>query len=267
MREIAGLPEMQQVADLFVSIWGGARPPATIDLMSALSKAGNYVAGAFDGTALVGACIGFFHAPAEAALHSHIAGVRADAAGRGVGQALKMHQRDWALARGVTEVTWTFDPLIGRNAYFNLAKLGARAVEYLPDFYGPMGDDINGTDASDRLLVRWNLREPEAAEKAAGAVVALGRDATGRPVPGTRDGDRLLIAVPTDVHLLRATDPGLAREWRSQVSETMTGLLAEGARVTGFDRDGGYVMTRPEQHGQHGQHGQHEQFEREGSDV
>ncbi|MCD5354662.1 hypothetical protein [Kineosporia mesophila] len=168
MREIVGLTEMSQVEDLFVSIGGGDRLPATIDLMSAPSKAGHYVTGAFPGTVLAGAGIGFFHAPAEAGRHSHIAGVAGTPAGRGAGHALKMRQRDWAPARGVTESTWTFDPLIGRNAYFDLARLGARAVEYLPDFYGPMGDDINGTDASDRLRVRWDLLDPRRTRKLPG---------------------------------------------------------------------------------------------------
>ena len=53
----------------------------TIELLRAFSKAGNYVAGAFDGGRLVGACVGFFHAPAEDALHSHIAGVSPSATG------------------------------------------------------------------------------------------------------------------------------------------------------------------------------------------
>src|SRR3712207_7442617 len=62
----------------------------------------------------------------------------------------KLHQRAWAIARGVHEVAWTFDPLVARNAWFNLTKLGARATEYLPNFYGPMDDGINGADESDR---------------------------------------------------------------------------------------------------------------------
>src|SRR5699024_8773798 len=97
-----------------------ANPPVTTELLRALTKAGNYVTGAYDGAELIGACVGFFGEPAGAALHSHIAGVTGAARGRHVGFALKLHQRAWALRRGVREIAWTFDPLIRRNAYFNL---------------------------------------------------------------------------------------------------------------------------------------------------
>ncbi len=216
-REVSDLDEMRRIVTLFGSIWGGGRPPVSTELLRALSKAGNYVAGAFSGPDLVGACVAFFHEPAERALHSHVAGVSAQAAGRGVGYRLKQHQRSWALERGVGHIDWTFDPLIARNAHFNLVKLGARAVEYLPNFYGPMVDDINGTDESDRLLVRWTL---EPAERA----------------PGPPEGKR--VAVPEDIELLRRTDPGLAREWRLRVREQ---LLGDG-QIQGFDRNGGYIV-------------------------
>ena len=76
VRELVDLAELEDVVGLFASIWGrDANPPMTLELLRAFTKAGNYVGGAFDGDRLVGACVGFFHAPAEDALHSHIAGV------------------------------------------------------------------------------------------------------------------------------------------------------------------------------------------------
>ena len=131
----------------------------TVELLRAFAKAGNYVGGAFEGGRLVGACVGFFHAPPGRPAR-HVAGVAPGLNGRHVGFALKLHQRAWALLRGVSEIAWTFDPLVSRNAYFNLVKLGARPAEYLPNFYGTMLDSINGDDDSDRLLVRWRLRSP-----------------------------------------------------------------------------------------------------------
>ncbi|MFC6345542.1 GNAT family N-acetyltransferase, partial [Nocardioides hankookensis] len=161
MREVADLAELAAVVALYADIWGrDANPPMTLELLRAFTKAGNYVGGAFEGDRLVGACVGFFHAPAEDALHSHIAGVAGDVLGRHVGFALKLHQRAWAMLRGVSEIAWTFDPLVSRNAYFNLVKLAARPAEYLPNFYGAMLDTLNGDDDSDRLLVRWSLRDP-----------------------------------------------------------------------------------------------------------
>ncbi len=231
----------------------------TIELLRAFSKAGNYVAGAFDGDELVGACVGFFGAPADEALHSHIAGVSAGARGRSVGFALKLHQRAWALLRGVSAVTWTFDPLVRRNAYFNLAKLGAPPEEYLANFYGGMHDAINGDDDSDRLLVHWRLDAPTVvaacvgttvpvdaeAERTSGAAVALGISALGAPELGTLDGPALLVAAPADIEILRVRDPGCAKDWRIALREVLGTLIADGARVAGFDRAGWYVLHRP----------------------
>ncbi len=260
MRALTELAEFAAVCRLYDAIWrpDPANPPVTAELLRALSKAGNYVAGAYDDTGLAGASVGFFGAPAHRELHSHIAGVAGAALGRSVGFALKLHQRAWSLRRGATAITWTFDPLVRRNAYFNLAKLAAAPAEYLPDFYGGMHDGINAGDESDRLLVRWELAAPPveracagvplycdaAAARGAGAVIALGRSDAGEPVRGDGSGATVLVAVPADVEALRLTAPDTARRWRVAVREVLGGLLADGARVTGFDRSGYYVVTR-----------------------
>ena len=251
VRELTGIDELNRAVGLLAAIWGrSANPPMTVELLRAFGKAGNYVAGAFDGDCLVGACVGFFHAPASDALHSHIAGVAAAATGRSIGFALKLHQRAWALLRGVSEIAWTFDPLVARNAYFNLAKLGARPVEYLPNFYGPMSDAINGDEDTDRLLVSWRLRDRADGDAVvedggtAGAVPALSVADDGSPVPGRLDGATSLVAVPHDIERLRVTDPVMARRWRGAVREALTGLVRGGGRIDGFDRAGWYVVRR-----------------------
>ena len=260
IREITELGDLEAVYRLYDAIWrpDPANPPVTTELLRALAKAGNYVTGAFEGPRLVGACVGFFRPPADEAMHSHVAGVSADATGRQVGFALKLHQRAWAMLRGVSEIAWTFDPLVSRNAYFNLAKLAATAAEYLPNFYGGMNDGINGDDDTDRLLARWALNAPEvtaacagtvrtcdaASERARGAVVAVARSADGSPVPGVLQGRTLLVAVPPDIASLRAADPGLGREWRRVVRDVLTTSMADGAYLAGFDRSGWYVLRR-----------------------
>jgi predicted GNAT superfamily acetyltransferase len=272
IHEISDLEGLEAVYRLYDTIWrpDPTNPPVTTELLRALTKAGNYVAGAFDDTGLIGACVGFFGMPetslavspdsaprASLELHSHIAGVVPRALGRSVGFALKLHQRSWALRRGVAVMEWTFDPLVRRNAYFNLVKLGALPAEYLPNFYGGMHDTINAGDESDRLLARWELdsrdvaaaalgktspRDAEA-ELARGAVVALDRNGNGGPAAGSLAGDTLLVAVPPDIESLRASDPAAARDWRVAVRETLGAAMADGARVTGFDRAGWYVLS------------------------
>ncbi|WP_246292861.1 GNAT family N-acetyltransferase [Lentzea indica] len=249
VRQLTEYAELVATQRLYESIWrpNGNTPPVTAELLRAMTKAGSYVAGAFDGDDLVGACIGFCSPPAAGALHSHIAGVAAGMRGRNVGYALKLDQRAWALERGLSEVTWTFDPLVRRNAYFNLGKLGAEATEYLPDFYGHMQDDINGGGETDRLLISWRVAAPEVVAACAGrprtvhatGVVGLGISADGLPEQGTRKGSTVLVAVPPDVEALRATNPAAANEWRYAVRDVLGGLLAEGAASRGSTSPGG----------------------------
>jgi predicted GNAT superfamily acetyltransferase len=247
VRELTTIDEFTGVCALFQEIWrtGPENPLVNNELLRALTKAGNYLAGAFTGDRLVGACVGFFGAPAENTMHSHIAGVSATAVGRSVGYALKLHQRAWALQRGVGVIGWTFDPLVARNAWFNLGKLGATATEYLPHFYGGMHDLVNNGDDTDRLLVHWDLHRHHGIARVPGhAVVALGRTADGAPEKGVTAGETLLVAVPPDITALRAGNPAMARDWRVAVRDVLGGLLADGARVAGFDRAGWYVVSR-----------------------
>lgn len=98
------------------------------------------------------------------ALHSHVSGVSADARGRGVGRALKRHQRVWALTPGVGTVTWTFDPLLHRNARFDLAVLGAVADGYLPAVWSSRLPDTGARSTAGAGAPRSRRRGRSAAE-------------------------------------------------------------------------------------------------------
>jgi predicted GNAT superfamily acetyltransferase len=267
VRELESLTELDGMVAVFDEIWDSdsGNSSMRLDLLRAMTKAGNYASGAYDLAtgALLGACVGFFGPPSRAELHSHIAGVVPAGLGRSVGFALKLHQRAWCLRRDVRVVAWTYDPLIRRNAYFNLVKLGARPAEYLRNFYGVMDDVINGGTETDRMLVHWNLRSPAAAEasagrlspasfareRARGAIVALSADSAGRPLPGPALGatlagaSRVLVGIPADIEAMRLSDPALAAAWRSALRDVLAPLIDGGARVTGFDRSGWYVAS------------------------
>lgn len=230
-------------------VWGGSPGSSHLDhgMITALAHAGEYtMVFELHGQA-VGAGVGFFGSPRTPALHSHILGVVPSVAGQGVGLAIKQHQRAWCLERGVHEITWTFDPLIGRNAAFNLRKLGARADQYLENFYGAMTDGINSGQATDRLLVRWSLDAPLAPISEYGTVAAwLIEDASGEPVMLSPDPEasRRSIRVPHDVDRLRHEDAELARRWRRAVREALGSAMAEGWSIIGFRSEGDYVVER-----------------------
>jgi predicted GNAT superfamily acetyltransferase len=242
---------------LFDGIWrtAAADRPISTELLVALAHSGNYVAGAFAADELVGAAAGFLAAPAGRGLHSHIAGVSARARGRHVGLALKLDQRAWALEAGLAEITWTFDPLVRRNAAFNLRRLRARAAEYLRDFYGEMRDSVNAGDASDRLLVAWPLADDDVATACEGTAVApslppavpvlqVGPDGGPAAVDAAPGARAVAASTPVDIETMRRERPDLARAWRVALRDTLGDLMAEGAPVVGLTPEGSYVVVR-----------------------
>jgi len=249
--------EMTEASALLAQVWrtGPRESPMEPGLLVALGFAGNYVSGAFDadGT-MVGACAGFLGAPVGGLLHSHVAAVRPGGP-RGTGTALKLHQRAWCSARGIGVIAWTYDPLIARNAWFNLGRLGAHVEAYLVDFYGPMDDGLNAGEESDRLLVHWpvepeELTPPPAAERTHAALAADDDSAPQPDLDVPADTELVTLAVPPDVEALRASDgPGdrtTASRWRATFRDSYAALHEQGWRVRGFVKTGHYVLCRPE---------------------
>lgn len=262
VRDLDGVDHTRDAARLLSRVWRTTleAAPVPADLLRGLGHAGGYVAGAYAAAELVGVSVGFFSDGEHRGLHSHVAGVRPDWQGRSVGFALKQHQRAWAMERGIKDITWTFDPLMRRNAFFNLSKLGATVLTYLPNFYGPMMDGLNAGDDSDRLLVRWQLGSPEVAQASVGngvevaldgsvadrRAVVLGKAADGEPLRRTASGDRVLCWIPEDIETVRATAPELAQRWRRALRHTMQETLADGYEVAGVTRDGWYLLQKSE---------------------
>ncbi len=251
VRPIDDVVGIRAVADFFADVWRlpRATPPYPSEVLHSLVHAGGVVHGAYaagpEGGRLVGAAAAGFGPPAARDVYSFV--TAATASGRGVGFAVKQAQRLWALECGARTMRWTFDPLVGRNARFNLVKLGAVGAEYLADFYGPMNDGVNDGDESDRLTACWDLAEGAdgtcgpTGEPAAGATVCRAPD--GGPL-ATREEDRLWCRVPEDIVALRAEDPGLAHRWRRAVRVVFTTAYEEGFRARAMSRDGWYLLIR-----------------------
>ena len=222
--------------------------PLPPELAWAMAHAGNYVALARDAAGeVVAGAVGFRGADEQGAfLHSHIVGVLGSHQGSGVGLAVKQHQRAWALAAGLDRMTWTFDPLVARNAYFNVMKLGARISRYYVDFYGAMGDGINAGDESDRCLVTWWLAAPVPAGPVdpsdAVEVLSVGPDQ--RPVILDHpEKTRLWLAsLPPDAVAVRRDNPGIALQWRLALRQVLGGALGDSRPVLAVTRTAGYLI-------------------------
>lgn len=270
IRELTEPKDHDAAADVITRIWsvepGQSLMPS--GLMRVMAYEGCYVAGVFDdedGGCLIGAAVGFLASEGEGRgihLHSHIAGVLPEAKGRHAGFALKLHQRAWALSRGIDRITWTFDPLVRGNAYFNMVKLGAQASGYLVDFYGTnMSDGVNAGQGSDRLLMEWNLASPRVVAAASGkrveeadveSLLDSGRallsgvgEAGEEPPSHASVSDTsglLLCATPAAIQTLRQEAPEQARRWRFAVRGALTEAVASGYRIAGFTRSGWYLL-------------------------
>ncbi len=162
-------------------------------------------------------------------LHSHMVRVLANYQGRGVGRALKLAQREDALARKIDLIEWTCDPLQRKNARFNVAHLGVIARHYIPN---RTTSPLHGGLPTDRLLAEWWVRSARV------EAVLHGRSPS--PPPVTRR-----IRVPGDIRELYQTNPEQAEEIQSQFRARFEQLVAKGYAATSFEfqgDDGEYLL-------------------------
>lgn len=197
-------------------------PAVSPRLLVSLTRNGGSVVGAFDGDDLVGFTYGFRGVDASGVgyLYSQMAAVRDDQQGRGVGRALKLGQREHALAAGVTAMRWAFDPVRTRNAHFNLDVLGAVARWFVPNL---MGVEDLGRDRgmrTDRLIVEWDLTAGVPAPHETPPPVAWGEVAP--------DGDDLLFGLPGDWDALVGADRDASVALRERVAATLGALVGRG---------------------------------------
>lgn len=227
IRDLRGMGEFRQSEALQVAVWGAGDTPDPADLMMVIQAEGGLCAGAFRAGALLGYVFGF-PTRESGVQHSHRLAVLPQARGLHLGTRLKWYQRDWCLARGITHVRWTFDPLRRINASLNISALGAVASTYHADYYGDM-QGINAGLPSDRLLVDWFLNSPR--------VVAA---AEGRPPSVAAEAER--VAIPADFDTLVQSDPSRALAERLRLRAALTSAFDRGEAISGFDRTKGEYL-------------------------
>ncbi len=219
--QVSSIDEMEAVSAFLCKVWAGGPEVVPFDLGIAVLHVGAYCSAAYDGDEMVAASFGFRGVFNDKdILHSHVTGSFQP----GAGYALKQHQFEWAKQQGLTGITWSFDPLVRRNCVFNFDKLGATAVEYLPNFYGTMTDEINAGDDSDRLFVYWDL--------------------SGRPAKSAPSSEAIAVELPEDIEALRRTDLSAAKLWRTKTRDALEPLLAKGWTI-GSMKDRTHLLVEP----------------------
>lgn len=255
--EAGEMAEVREAAHLFGVVWGRNDDglPFSTEVLRSMVHAGGAVTVARDdasGGLLGAAVLGI--SPGDET-YSFVAAATPGSSDRGIGYAVKLRQRAWALERGLSVMRWTFDPLVTRNARLNLVKLGAHANEYLESFYGRMDDLLNLGDDSDRLVAVWPLNAPEVVAATEGTlgepehppvdseIVATGPD--GEPAHRRVAGCHWIRA-PRDIVNLRQTDGAAALAWRQTARAAFRSALADGLHADAITRDGWYRLTGKE---------------------
>ena len=199
----------------------------TPNLLQAMIHSGAYLSGAFMDGECVGAAFAFPATTGGLHLHSHMTAVLDKFRDKGIGHALKVDQYKWAKQNNYKEITWTFDPLVARNARLNILKLGVDISAYYPNFYGDMPDELNAGDESDRVMA--NLK-------------VVGDVPTPRTAISAPDKSAVLIAIPSDIVAIRGKDLAENLRWRRSVRDEFVGVLARGGKVIGFSENNEYVV-------------------------
>ena len=270
IRDLKSIDDLSQLKALEREVWGMAdEDTLPLTLAIACKAVGNIFVGAFYKDKLVGFAFGFLgREHGQTTIHSHMLAVLDAYRHLDLGSRLKQAQRERAMAIGVREMTWTYDPLQSRNAHFNFSKLGVISETYKVDFYGAETSSMLHRNGTDRLWVRWILNSRRVRDRLAGKnaraetldamrlLAPLVRfDPSGKP--GRADlgeslaRQRVSVEIPGDILEVERTDMGLAREWRDATRWAFREALKAGFFVAEFCRSirgqqgpGAYLLQR-----------------------
>jgi predicted GNAT superfamily acetyltransferase len=243
IRPVTTLGQIAQMQQLEQAVWATAYPVTDHQLFTA-AKNGGILLGAYHGQEMIGMLYSFpgylQHRPY---LYSHMLGIKAEWRSRGIGERLKLAQKEAAVSAGYDMITWTYDPLEGANAYLNIHKLGAVSRTYIVNCYGEMTDKLNAGLPSDRLQTEWWLAKrlsPQTQPTGAATAVLGWRLTSGQlPEPEQADADLtgtdlITVAVPAGFRQIKEQDIRLALRWRLALREVLARCFDAGWTIVDF---------------------------------
>ena len=255
IRDIDRLEELRAVEALQKEVWGcNDLDVVPLTMLVATREVGGVLIGAYDRSELAGFVYGFpGYEDGRATHHSHMLAVKPAYRNHYLGYKLKLAQRERALAMGIRQMTWTFDPLQSKNAHFNFAKLGVVSEKYKADFYGLKTSSVLHRNSTDRLWVQWRLSSKRVQQRLQGKnassdsldalsnlIPLVGFDGDGKPVKTDMETalgrQRICIEIPSEINAVEQKDPALAREWRAATRWAFKESLAAGFFVAEFCR-------------------------------
>ena len=244
IRDCASLEDYLECVAIQEETWGRAfseRVPAAILRVS--QRVGGITAAAFDANGqMLGFVFGMTGVDKGDLVHwSDMLAVRPEARGHHLGERLKQYQRRKVCALGVRRIMWTFDPLVSRNAHFNINRLGAMPVEYAENMYGTTRSALHGALPTDRFIVSWDCAGAAPNQSADGVALSdaplLNPVSNGTPtLASVGDVARVRVQIPLDVQPLFQQQPALAARWRDITRRTIGARMTAGYRVSAFVR-------------------------------
>jgi len=238
LRELETPEEYAETEEVSKAAWrftDRAVSPAS-DLVAA-THAGGLTAAAYEGKRMLAFVHGIPRVDlGQRAQHSHLLAVRPEAQGRGLAADLKLFQRRWCLDRGISLVTWTYDPFLVKNARLNLVRLGGTVRTLLPNFYGVMGG-IYASLPTDRFEVTWRLLDPEVERAAAGAPRLSPPDSPDLPIATLRSlpssAERTALPFPAGAPKTYRSDPERSLREKRSFRKLATELFRRGYEAYG----------------------------------
>lgn len=252
IRRATGLEDYQACVDLQKEVWGytemediAALPMLMIgnryggSVMVAQDPSGRFVGFAFAMPGLTRARRPFWW--------SHMTAVVKEYRGQDIGLRLKLAQRDTALADGIDEIHWTFDPLQSLNAHFNICKLGVIVREYEENVYGFTSSPLHRGLPTDRFVAEWQLNSDRVRQRiGSGDPTVILRDVDRIPRVNPGEGERsasaaldledtvVTLEIPADINKMREADLALARDWQDKIRAACRHYFHRGYAVTDF---------------------------------
>jgi len=268
--------ELTSIEELQRAVWPGSETDVVpAHVFTAAIHNGGLVIGAYENKQLIGFVFGFpgieSTPDGPRAKHcSHMMGIMPGYRDSGVGFMLKRAQWQMIRHQGLDHVTWTYDPLLSRNAYLNISKLGAVCNTYRESEYGDMRDGLNAGLPSDRFQVDWWIntrrverrlgkrpRRPLKLDNFSKAdlqpLYTLQASTGGQMRPPEHFSplqERLVLAeIPADFNAIKDADFALARDWRFFSREVFETAFHNGYLITDFiyeNNQSFYVLSHGE---------------------
>lgn len=203
-----------------------------------------------------------FRSPSNLFFYSQYTGVKENFRNYGLGIFIKQFQKEvlkniW----GIYNITCTYDPLTGVNAYRNIHRFGMEVEEYRKACYGEFGGNLNRVDIPcDRFYLCWDLKKdikrpsynlPELVDSGCMAVSSKLKQVKGKnglvslevldQVNPRLHTEFQLVEIPFDFYrMLRETDVGdkkvreIPLQWRMETRKIFQNLLEKNYKIIDF---------------------------------